>query len=1284
MKFEYIDEPVSNLEYLDEEKPSNAARIGKEMADYGKKVGSSVVGGLEAGASMVAGIPSQIAGGLYGLGTLMSGQGLDAAANASRRVQEQNFGFGAYVPATEKGKKGAENIAALMHYPVEKAGDVGGFIGRQLGNEALGRLSGELPTEVLMNFLPVHAIGKGFEGSAKAIANKIGKAGDVEVAKQPEVKPAIEATPKFEYLDEAAQMELPLENTPQQIAEMQARATGQRDMFAPVNEPGLTANTPARTPSMAELEAQRRAGLTNELAQTELFDQPEMGRVANPYEAKLGDWRIDENGIPVKVDLSMEAANLENPLQRNLWGDELEQTMNPVGQNANLFDVNGLQEGIPLTEAIDSMGWAQRRGAIKRELTGSVEPSGELLGAMARANRQQGALNFKEISDAVAKLTKPLDKYVNDLSKIDISKVVPKDSQDYASKIPGMGKLLDGVIPRPKLDIDAALASSKDIPALKSDVQSGPEMVGEKYRNPIVAGVSKYLQWADKKYDFANRTMVKPVERTIANLTPKVMIDLAEGLKSEMFARTQNADLFTGKAKEAYESLRREFDNVYNMQAAILQKQGRKIPTKQEAYLASLRNGNYHVNVKDSKGNTAWHIQTTSKWEANQAINWLKSNVDGINKDMVVEYRNPNSLPNVPKDILGGFQELMNLIDESSDASLAIKQAIKDATEQAGYKSLGQNQRFLEKANIRGFEGDMPWLSPEANAKRLLQSQIDYINNAYKWSYLNDALTDVKEVLSNERVLAEQPNAAEYVKDVVKAQLGLSEHLARNAEEYVMSSMGLSRSQLSTAAGKLGKLTSLVQLGASTGYMIATPLTALYSVAQHTREGTLGGKALLNSLTDTSAGIVNLMMDENASKARLPMTEVGKEALKYAADNGIVTKNMFGDLDAINRDRAVSRGLQAYETTITFPERLQRLSTFMSFVHGLKEKGGYSNMYDLFQRAETLTNIAATNFRASEQPIIINKAGTIGGAAFKYKAPILNYYNQLHMTAMDAGKGNVKPLAALLGMTAVLGGIQNLPGINELDGTWNLVKDAVAKLSPENYKFVKDIDVKDFIRQNAPEVAANGVVQEALGAQMSQRFGTDMLNIEDPLKNMFPAAGMAENLAGAAGSLLKGSTAQAAWNVMPQIARGNMETRMQDFKGLQPGSYRKPSDISNTDIQQIRTPEDEAYRKWGLRSAEEAKRLETSAMVNKEQMRIKTALDKSMNSLVKNLIDGDQKAVEKYANTWLELNPDSNAFQSAITEKINRAALSPEQRELANARSIMAIQKIQRLRNARQ
>jgi hypothetical protein len=1355
----------------------NRSRL-REASNYFLKY---PVAALETGASMVAGIPSQIWGGLKGLSTYAATGDVTRSGNAVDEAIQNNFGFGAWQPKTESGKAGAEGLANLFSKPGEWAGDLGAAIGRPLGNEELGRLTLKLPTDTAMNFLPVHGVKAGAKGAVNKTINTLypreqAKPTEVVPPKQEVVKPPI---------DESMQMELPFENTLQQAAELKGEALGQRDLFAPANQ-NLRVNP--ETPPVVENPLLGDSILRPEIEAREMQPALDAQRALDERQAQLEFEVAKQQGLDFNA--AERARQLEQPTGYSDWVEQMRNQQRIPGDNTPLdipkglqlvpkgeeggyippgqrgaINVEALQEGYnQLKELADGTrlayyGDKERPKVVAFDKDGNVvgnldlsptdyvgdpKPTDNLTGMWVDSSKkgtaaemyqfaaeqghdivpskaqtaagkamwdkfekqglsenkiiygkrdQRGGVDFKAITDEVSKGMRAFNQWNSDRVKIDFEKAAPPDKNDFAKQIPGMAKAVDGIIPRPKDAaslIEAGLQAG-DIPNIWENAATGPEMVGAKYKNPLVSGVSSWLQWADKKSSYATKTLVRPIERSITSLSPKGMIDLADVLKTEMFAKERMTPEQLSEAGlkpemvEKYNELRNAFDTVYELQSKALTMQGKRVPTKQEAYLASIRGGNYHVNVKAPDGSTAWHIQARSKSEATKAINWLKDNAKDIDTSKLkVEYRSPNRLPGVPTDTLGGFQEMLKLVDDNSDSAMAIKEALREAQEKAGYNYGGQSNRFLRKNNVRGFEGDMPWLSPKENANRLLQNQIDYLNDSYKWAYLNDALGEVKNVLADERVVSSMPNASSYLKEVVRQQLGIGDNLARKAEEAVMSRLGLSRSHLSGPAHSVGAWTSMLQLGASTGYAIATPLTALFSTALHLREGTLSPKVISNSLMDASAGIVQSIMSEKFPNAQMPMTELGQAALQYAKDNGIITEHMLGDTHRIGENKLMNNAVKRpLEYTITMPERIQRLSTFMAFVHGLKEKGGYSNVYDLFQKAETLTNLAATNFRPGELPMMVNKGGVLGAAAFKYKAPMINYYNQLHMYAMDAKKGNYKPLLGLLGVTAVLGGVQNLPGINEIDGAWNLVKDAVAKLSPENYGKVSDVDVKDFIRNNVGDAAAYGAVQKLTGAQMSQRFGTDLANVEDPLKNAFPALSMVENMAGAVGSAAKGDFTQAAWNMAPQSVRGNMEVGMDRFRGLQPGSFRKPSDLNNPDIQQIRNTTDETYRKFGLRSADEARRLESSAKVNKEQQRITTALNGNMEKLVNAATKGDQEGIQKYAQAWLKLNPDDAAFQSALSSRLDRAVMSPEQRELARAKTILQVQKIMRLRNAR-
>jgi hypothetical protein len=384
----------------------------------------ALVGAGEAAMASMYSLPASIWGGLRGVGDIVSGQGLDQAARTQEAVTKNNFGFGEYKPSTEKGKKYTEKVGEAFQYPIEKVGDSTALIGKALGNEALGRTIGEASAETLMNFLPIPVAKayKGMKGSkSKGRVTPEPSGGKGEALRKEVEKAKAPVAPQ-----EPVQGDLFIGDkgpinpfSAQSQAELKARETGQRDLFGPTNEP-LPKVIPETTfdpdaylnstqtdlfvdggnlpDGQLDLFNQGQSvgstGMGPEpiprpldtTAQGELFDQSTGGRVANPYEAATGDWRVDENGIPVKVDLSLEAQQMGQPLQRNIWGDELEPTMSPVGQGLQGVEDMSSQMGRPLTDAIDSMPWAQRRGAINSQLKGDIPASGALKGAMLEAN----------------------------------------------------------------------------------------------------------------------------------------------------------------------------------------------------------------------------------------------------------------------------------------------------------------------------------------------------------------------------------------------------------------------------------------------------------------------------------------------------------------------------------------------------------------------------------------------------------------------------------------------------------------------------------------------------------------------------------------------------------------------------------------------------------------------------------------------------------------------------------------------------------------------------------
>lgn len=94
--------------------------------------------------------------------------------------------------------------------------------------------------------------------------------------------------------------------------------------------------------------------------------------------------RVDENGIPIRADLSMDAQNVQNPLQRNLWGDEL-----PMRTG---------DKGLPLTQALDKMPEGLARDTAMEQLTGQpTRPlDSQVIDVLNKgmSGSQRGALNM--------------------------------------------------------------------------------------------------------------------------------------------------------------------------------------------------------------------------------------------------------------------------------------------------------------------------------------------------------------------------------------------------------------------------------------------------------------------------------------------------------------------------------------------------------------------------------------------------------------------------------------------------------------------------------------------------------------------------------------------------------------------------------------------------------------------------------------------------------------------------------------------------------------------------
>lgn len=110
---------------------------------------------------------------------------------------------------------------------------------------------------------------------------------------------------------------------------------------------------------------------------------PDSGQLyASQYGVEHGLGRVDENGMPIRADRSMEAQNLENPLQRNLWGDELprQSTQENVRGITRAMDItpegslkNAQRQALGAPAKLPPLGSAARKALMKKQ-GGVIDP----------------------------------------------------------------------------------------------------------------------------------------------------------------------------------------------------------------------------------------------------------------------------------------------------------------------------------------------------------------------------------------------------------------------------------------------------------------------------------------------------------------------------------------------------------------------------------------------------------------------------------------------------------------------------------------------------------------------------------------------------------------------------------------------------------------------------------------------------------------------------------------------------------------------------------------------
>jgi len=469
---------------------------GKQAVDMGESAGTAQKAALIDTVGNLAGValPGWLGGGVAK--RFVTGAGINAAQDVTTRKAIQEV---VQTPEAKEAMGPSLESAAL-------SGVIGGGFAA-----TLGRTSGKsrLPKDVQLPSKSPIAAAVAAEKQSKAptsVPNRL----DINLEEGPGMPDVMRVTPEGQAYahDNGAEAGYSLMQKHQQLAdvarqieearlaEQQKQADAQSSIEARnkqieldvARQTGLDINAAERARQLRApvpgLEESRMREINDSIARTQdLNTRGQQMDIVEDYGnndpmTRMPNMRIDENGIPIRADLSMEAQNLQNPLQRNLWGDELP---NLTGD-----------ESIPLTQALDSMP----KGPSREQAVNSLGKG------MGRG--QRGAIDM-EFLDAVAKKGKDaLQKLRNTAWNKFWDNGKDYDGEEYQD-IKAIDQKIYELEKRDRIAAGMAVNSPKEVFPGYTHIPSGTKVKathGLMYKEPTMATVvgTKDMRFEDGPY----------------------------------------------------------------------------------------------------------------------------------------------------------------------------------------------------------------------------------------------------------------------------------------------------------------------------------------------------------------------------------------------------------------------------------------------------------------------------------------------------------------------------------------------------------------------------------------------------------------------------------------------------------------------------------------------------------------------------------------------------------------------------------------------------------------
>ncbi|HET8689175.1 MAG TPA: hypothetical protein VFM18_21395 [Methanosarcina sp.] len=623
-----------------------------------------------------------------------------------------------------------------------------------------------------------------------------------------------------------------------------------------------------------------------------------------------------------------------------------------------------------------------------------------------------------------------------------LSRVFGKDKSPI-SNIPGHENTVGAMLTdyaKPEDITSNVMKHSSDVKLINQNYRAGMSNTYAFTNHPLFRQVADLFQTAAKRTDSQIKQFVQPAEHLLIQLqrqSPKEFIQLGKLFMKELSEKKTYAidDLakagFTPRQIGAYQAIRDMFKSAAKRQNEILAEKGLPQMTESEHYLASRRTGDYHQYFYDKQGRLVWMTRDVSKRAANKARNWIHQNVPEL--DASKTHIEVKSSSGVVEDPAASFASmLLRFGDEPIAQKIKEAQIAQDTA--SGIRAFQQFQHFKNKAGIRGFEGDKPWLSDKKNAQDLLGQQLQYAKNAFAWSELNKANGVASEVLRNPDILKKFPNAVEHAQNYADRYMGDKGQVFRNLESWFgQKLLGMSGSSVRKGVSAFKQMWTSQKMLTNTGNYAQNLLQPVNTIPFHMMLSDRGyahdaGRTFALTAADTLGGMAEHYGNKLGIKdPTASMTELGRAATKYAEDNFILDRSPFDEQQSIEntyvpgvtQTAALAKGIDQVTN------KSANFAAFMSFVHHLDQSGKFPNRMELFKEAEHWMNASMVDPRKNERPFIVQDTGALGSLAAGLQSYTINKYNSL-AGFIDHGvkTGNWKPFGVALGSDMALAGVK--------------------------------------------------------------------------------------------------------------------------------------------------------------------------------------------------------------------------------------------------------------------